>query len=264
VLAGSDVVITWQRRARILGDLVDGTGTVPLSEDSEAYELEILAGDGTVLRTTAGLTETTWTYTAAHQDEDTTATSSPAYVRIFQISAQVGRGFPGTRLFEGAVALVSFGEVIAEGQAGAGTSGFQGDRVLAQRYTVPEDGEIGSLGGYLAGGSATMRMAVYADDGGEPGALLAASADKAVSSTSAGLWEIFDLASPLPLAAGQKVWIAGHADGGIDSRGSDDDDQDEARRLVDTSFASGLPDPFGSASSYGNTRGMRANVEVRL
>jgi hypothetical protein len=34
---GGDILITWSRRTRIGGELKDGTGTVPLTEASEAY-----------------------------------------------------------------------------------------------------------------------------------------------------------------------------------------------------------------------------------
>src|SRR5690606_37725863 len=36
---GSDVAVTWVRRTRVGGALLDGTGDVPLAEDEERYEL---------------------------------------------------------------------------------------------------------------------------------------------------------------------------------------------------------------------------------
>src|SRR5688572_12846313 len=36
---GSNVPLSWQRRTRVGGELIDGGGEVPLAEDSEAYEL---------------------------------------------------------------------------------------------------------------------------------------------------------------------------------------------------------------------------------
>ena len=41
-----DITLSWIRRTRIGGDLRDGTGTVPLAEVSEAYEVDILDGPG--------------------------------------------------------------------------------------------------------------------------------------------------------------------------------------------------------------------------
>jgi hypothetical protein len=67
---GGDVTLTWQRRTRVGGELVDGGGDVPLAEDSEAYEVDILATvDGPVLRTFQ-VTERQAVYTAAQQTED--------------------------------------------------------------------------------------------------------------------------------------------------------------------------------------------------
>ena len=41
-----NVTLSWQRRTRVGGELIDGSGEVPLAEDSEEYELEILDGPG--------------------------------------------------------------------------------------------------------------------------------------------------------------------------------------------------------------------------
>ena len=67
---GADLTLTWQRRTRVGGELVDGGGDVPLAEDSEAYEVDILAtADGPVLRTFA-VTERQAVYTTAQQADD--------------------------------------------------------------------------------------------------------------------------------------------------------------------------------------------------
>lgn len=67
---GVDIVLEWIRRTRVGGALKDGTGGVPLSEDTEEYEIEILSGAGTVLRTDTIMTVPTYTYTAANQTTD--------------------------------------------------------------------------------------------------------------------------------------------------------------------------------------------------
>jgi hypothetical protein len=41
-----------------------------------------------------------------------------------------------------------------------------------------------------------MRMGLYADNAGEPGALIATSEAKAFSATSSGHWEAFTFTSP--------------------------------------------------------------------
>ena len=50
-----DVTLSWQRRTRVGGELIDGSGGVPLAEDSEAYELEILFA-GAIVRMVEDLT----------------------------------------------------------------------------------------------------------------------------------------------------------------------------------------------------------------
>ena len=93
-LSGSDIVLTWVRRTRVGGALLDGTGDVPLSEASEAYEVDILSGPGgTVLRTLTGITSPAVTYTAAQIAADFGATPSSLSVVVYQLSAIVGRGF---------------------------------------------------------------------------------------------------------------------------------------------------------------------------
>ena len=80
---GSDITLTWQRRTRLGGELIDGGGDVPLAEDSEAYELEILFG-ATVVRTVEDLTSASYVYDAADQ-----ATDFAGYV----VQALVNPGF---------------------------------------------------------------------------------------------------------------------------------------------------------------------------
>jgi len=92
---GDDVVLAWVRRTRVGGALQDYVGSVPLGEDAEEYELDILDGPGgSVVRTVTGLTEPTYTYTAAQQSADGfTPPVSQITILAYQISAQVGRGF---------------------------------------------------------------------------------------------------------------------------------------------------------------------------
>jgi hypothetical protein len=68
-----------------------------LAEDSEAYELEILDGPGgAVLRTATGIASPSFVYTTAMQGADFVGAQTQLSFRVYQISAQVGRGFPGT------------------------------------------------------------------------------------------------------------------------------------------------------------------------
>jgi hypothetical protein len=66
---------------------------VPLIEETEAYEVEIL--DGATVKRTLSATSTNAVYTAAQQSADWGATIGPGGtldIRIFQLSALIGRG----------------------------------------------------------------------------------------------------------------------------------------------------------------------------
>lgn len=93
--AGNDIDISWQRRTRIGGEWMNDADDIPLFEDDEEYEIEILdAPEGDVVRTVTELATAAYTYTAADQATDGfTAPLETLTVRIYQISAQVGRGF---------------------------------------------------------------------------------------------------------------------------------------------------------------------------
>lgn len=96
-IAGSrsvgDLTITWKRRTRIGGDWRDAVD-IPLSEESERYEVDIMNGV-TVARTITGLTSPTALYTSAQQVTDFGSAQSSVAVNVYQISAAVGRGYAG-------------------------------------------------------------------------------------------------------------------------------------------------------------------------
>lgn len=91
----NDWTLSWLRRTRVGGewrDKVDAT----LGETSEAYELEIYSSAAytTLKRTIAGLTTPDASYTSAQQVTDFGSNQATLYVRIYQLSATVGRGYP--------------------------------------------------------------------------------------------------------------------------------------------------------------------------
>lgn len=88
---GGDFVITWIRRGRI-GQELPGGADIPLSEETEAYEVDILDGPD-VVRTLSSVTPTV-TYTAAQITADFGSPPAGFDVRIYQLSAVVGRGYP--------------------------------------------------------------------------------------------------------------------------------------------------------------------------
>jgi hypothetical protein len=58
------------------------------------------------------------------------------------------------------------------------------------------------------------------------------------------------------------LWIAAQTSANIDSRGPSGGAANSGRRLRSFAFANGAPDPFGSASSCNNTRGLRMKIWI--
>lgn len=86
-----DLSITWVRRTRLGGVWADGAD-VPLNEESERYEVDIL--DGANVARTIATTLPAATYTAAQQTADFGSPQPSIAVRVYQLSATVGRGRP--------------------------------------------------------------------------------------------------------------------------------------------------------------------------
>jgi hypothetical protein len=106
---------------------------------------------------------------------------------------------------------------------------------MAQRYDGVS-GQVLSAFAYLgSAASGNMRMGLYADNAGEPGALIATTEAKAFSATSSGHWEEFAFTSPPTIVGGIKYWLACHSSANVQSRGSDGANQNDAQRLVNRS-----------------------------
>jgi hypothetical protein len=86
-----DLTVTWVRRTRFGSIWADGAD-VPLNEESEAYEIDILDGPS-VVRTLSAATPSAL-YTAAAQTADFGAPQPSVSVKVYQLSATVGRGWP--------------------------------------------------------------------------------------------------------------------------------------------------------------------------
>jgi hypothetical protein len=89
--AGGDLTVAWVRRTRIGGDSWDSVD-VPLAEETERYEVDIL--DGTTVKRTLAATTPTLTYTAAQQTADFGGPQRSIDLAVYQLSAVVGRGTP--------------------------------------------------------------------------------------------------------------------------------------------------------------------------
>ena len=87
-----DIVFTWIRRTRIDGDGWE-LNDVPLGEEREAYEVEILSAGAPVRM--AATSEAMFRYTAAEQNEDFGFPPPPSFaLHVYQMSATAGRGAP--------------------------------------------------------------------------------------------------------------------------------------------------------------------------
>lgn len=88
--ASGAIEVRFVRRTRIGGDSWEGAD-VPLGEESETYEIDIMAGSS--VKRTLSLSSSSASYTASQQIADFGGTpSSPLTVRIFQMSNAFGRG----------------------------------------------------------------------------------------------------------------------------------------------------------------------------
>ena len=88
---GTDnLTISWVRRSRVDGDWRDGVG-IPLGEESESYQVDIL--DGSDVVRTIEVTSPTASYSATDQTTDFGSAQSSIDVKIYQMSAVVGRGY---------------------------------------------------------------------------------------------------------------------------------------------------------------------------
>lgn len=91
-LGNNDWSLQWDRRTRLSDgwqDLIDA----PLGEATELYEVDIMQST-TVKRTLTGLTTPTAIYPLAQQNTDFGGVQGTLSVRVYQISATVGRGYP--------------------------------------------------------------------------------------------------------------------------------------------------------------------------
>jgi len=84
-----DLTLTWIRRTRSGGDNWDAS-EVPLSEDVEGYEIDIMSGS-TVMRTLSASSPSAL-YAAVQQVADFGAAQASVDVRVSQVSARYGRG----------------------------------------------------------------------------------------------------------------------------------------------------------------------------
>lgn len=93
----NDWTLSWLRRTRVNGDWRDYVD-VELGETWYSFEVEIYSSNtyATLKRTITGLATETATYTSAQQVADFGSNQSTLYVKVYQLSTLVGRGYPLT------------------------------------------------------------------------------------------------------------------------------------------------------------------------
>jgi hypothetical protein len=89
--ASGTLSIVWVRRGRVGGEWTDGAD-VPLGEESERYEIDVMAGDE--VRRTIAATAPRADYSAAEMVADFGVAPTACDFKIYQMSAMVGRGLP--------------------------------------------------------------------------------------------------------------------------------------------------------------------------
>ena len=88
---GGDITLRWIRRSRLGGTWQDAVDA-PLNESAERYDVEVLSG-ASVVRSWLGLSAAEASYSASEQLADFGSVQSSLAVRVYQLSAQVGRGY---------------------------------------------------------------------------------------------------------------------------------------------------------------------------
>jgi hypothetical protein len=95
--SSNDWTLTWIRRTRTGGewrDYVDAS----LEEASEAYQVDVYAsGTYATIKRTISTTSPTLSYSSANQVADFGSNQPTLYLKIYQMSAVVGRGYPLTQ-----------------------------------------------------------------------------------------------------------------------------------------------------------------------
>lgn len=90
-----DIAISWIRRTRKDGDAWGVE--VPLGEDNEAYEIDIMSGES--VKRTLSVNAPAATYSAADEAIDFGGPQFSLAIRVFQLSGTVGRGHPAQSTF---------------------------------------------------------------------------------------------------------------------------------------------------------------------
>jgi len=167
---GSDIDLSWERRARVNGALRDFTGEVALAEDSEEYDLEIVDAAGVVVRTVDGLTSKSYTYTSVDQSSDFPTTTGFVDLTGSFLSnsgfesatTSAGETVPGWTTREGGDALqVRTGTDGNIAGAQAGSNWLSMEETSMERVEVSQDLDLSAMAAGIRDRNVTLRLGVY-------------------------------------------------------------------------------------------------------
>ena len=147
------LVLNWKRRTRLATQFTGTLGIItPLGEAAEAYEIDIM--DGSTVKRTISASTASCVYTAAMQATDFGAVQTTVSVRVYQVSAVVGRGYAlaATAAVGGYTAAASTGTVTLGGTFATGVriTVFSGALQLGERLTVGGDTDLAGAATALA------------------------------------------------------------------------------------------------------------------
>jgi hypothetical protein len=137
------------------------------------------------------------------------------------------------------------------------SSGLNADYKRASKFTMTKTGWLIDLEARLDGlggvaGSQQVRLVVYRDNNGAPGAKVAESATRSLASGLQSGWKSFGVSSR-PLLTPGDYWLAIHT-GGTAQVLRDFSDGSEVNWFANAdSFADGSSDPFGTATAGNGT-----------
>ncbi|MBN1951777.1 MAG: hypothetical protein JW801_11290 [Bacteroidales bacterium] len=128
----------------------------------------------------------------------------------------------------------------------------------AMQVTIPAGGLLSSISMYHGPVSGNVRYAVYSDNGGSPDALLGITPVTPAAPTTD--WQSINLASPIAVTGGQKVWLAWvyeystpiYYTAGIPGRASSDQ-----------TWSGGMPSAFGSFTVSDYVYSIYATVQTQ-
>jgi PKD repeat protein/glucose/arabinose dehydrogenase len=211
------------------------TSSDPDAGDTISYSWD-LNGDGTFGDSTVATPSYTYTtagtYNAVLRVADNHGASSTSSPIVITVSSSTGSSTFGTST------------------PGASTDTATANFKEVSKYTSPQAGNVTKVTGYVSGlgapsGSQPVRAVIYADSGGNPGALLGVTNAVTVVAGQAWGWVDFTFPSPVAIQAGV-VWMGYIAGATSDLTQLRYDPVPGELRYNTNSYTSGPSNPFGA------------------